>query len=206
MQRPWRVIGIDAGWKNLAICAIDAGNYQKPVHWQLYTIMEPPYIREKFLGAVQRFFEREDVKTLLRSADLIVLERQLQEKYACLNCKVRFEFWENTIEVHPSTVGKQYGLSKDRKSKKKEAVVLAQKNAVFPRVKGKKDDLADAFLMAMYGLQQKHKIEGWKSLEDGERNRRPDELPVLPRKPQRSDSQQHPPFAPTFGGFQTRFF
>lgn len=166
MQRPWRVVGIDAGWKNLAICAIDYPNILRPSTWELHQIMEPPYAREKFMGAVQEFFEREDVKALLESADHIVLEKQLQEKYACLNCKVRFAYWEKTVEVHPNSVGKKFGLALDRKTKKKEAVVLAQKNAVFPKRKGKKDDLADAYLLAVYGLHQLQKpIEGWKHLE-----------------------------------------
>jgi hypothetical protein len=168
MQRTWRVIGIDAGWKNLAVCVIDYPNILRPVHWELYQIMEAPFAREKFMGAVQDFFEREDIKKWLESADQIVLEKQLQEKYACLNCKVRFGYWEKTTEEHPSSVGKKFGLASDRQTKKKQAVVLAQKNSVFPKSKGKKDDLADAYLLAVFGLHQLQKpIEGWKELDNG---------------------------------------
>ena len=110
------------------------------------------FSEERLVRAVQEWIHTETIQKLFREADEIILERQMTMKFQCINHFIRANFFDKTREVNPNTVGAFFSLPiKDRKKKKKQAVELVTSHTVFPVRKGKKDDLADAYLLAFYG-------------------------------------------------------
>jgi hypothetical protein len=156
-----RVVGIDVGYVNNAMCVID-GNSRKPKYWVNAPLIKGKFTEEKLKKAAYDWVKSPEIKAWLDSADDIVLERQMMKKFEAVNNCIRFLYWEKTIELAPNTVGAYFKLPQDRASKKKAAVALVSVNVPFV-CKGKKDDLADAYLLATFGLFSKNPVlkEGW---------------------------------------------
>ena len=165
-----RVVGVDAGYVNFATCGIDSDGVFRPYHWTNEALFTGKFTEERLCKAIYEWINRPDIKTLLDEADQIVLERQMAMKFQAINHCIRFRYFDKTIEVSPSTVGKQFKLPSDRRSKKKRAVELVGTNVPLPISKGKKDDLADSYLLAAYGLFQHSPElkEGWKDVDSGD--------------------------------------
>jgi hypothetical protein len=147
-----RVVGVDAGYVNFAVCMLSEGDFRRPVYWNNSPLFLGKFSKEKLASAVYEWITKPDIKAMLESADLIVLEKQFEPKYEAVNHCIRFRYWDKTTEVAPATMSKEFSLPMTRKEKKKAAVELVSRNAVFPIKKGKKDDLADAYLLALRGL------------------------------------------------------
>lgn len=147
-----RVLGIDAGYVNFAVCYLDVADFRRPLHWTNAPLFTGTFSEQKLAEAIYAWATDPVNERMLCEADCIVLERQMVLKFQAVNHCIRFRHWDKTIEVAPATMAKLFGLPGTRKEKKKAAVELVGKNAVFPVKKGKKDDLADAFLLAAHGL------------------------------------------------------
>lgn len=147
-----KIIGVDAGYVNFAICGINTRDITQPYHWTKFPLFTGKFTEERLVHAVQEWIHRESIQQLFREADEIILERQMTMKFQCINHFIRANFFDKTREVNPNTLGAFFSLPiKDRKQKKKKAVELVMSHTVFPVRKGKKDDLADAYLLAFYG-------------------------------------------------------
>lgn len=151
-----KVVGVDAGYVNFAVCCVDSKDVRRPIYWKNDALFTGTFSEEKLARAVYAWIKREDIKALLDGADVIVLERQMQKKFQAINHCIRFNYFDKTVEVNPSTLGKDFKLPQDRKSKKKAAVDIVGNNCVFPVKKGKKDDLADAYLLAVHKIFDSH--------------------------------------------------
>lgn len=147
-----KIIGIDAGYVNFAVCGINTKDIARPYHWSNAPLFTGKFSEERLVRAMQEWVHKPETQQLLREADEIILERQMTMKFQCVNHWIRANFFSKTREVNPNTVGAFFTLPiKDRKQKKKRAVELVTSHTVFPVRKGKKDDLADAYLLAFYG-------------------------------------------------------
>ncbi len=145
-----KVVGIDAGYVNFAVCGVDTRDLTRPYYWKNSPLFTGKFSEERLVHAIQEWINRPDIRELLDGADQIVLERQLTMKFQCVNHCVRFNYFDKTAEVNPRTLGAFFRLPVDRPSKKKDSVLLVTRNTAFPIRKGKKDDLADAYLLAAY--------------------------------------------------------
>jgi len=160
-----RILGIDAGYANLAYCEIDTDDHRHPIIWNCCRILEGKYSEKAFFDAVYRWATGELMYRLFQRVDRIVLERQMTPKFAVINVVIRTLYFAKCVEHNPQTVGAYFRLPRDRTSKKKAAITLVSRNAALPAAK-KKDDLADAYLLAIYEMQTHFGLlpEG---LEDG---------------------------------------
>lgn len=145
-----RILGIDSGYANLAYCEMESEDHTHPLEWTCCRILEGKYSEKAFFEAAYRWVRRK--RELFERADRIVLERQMTPKFAVINIMIRTLYYDKAVEYNPQTVGAHFGFPRDRESKKRAAVSLVGQNAAFPQVK-KKDDLADAYLLAIYDLQ-----------------------------------------------------
>lgn len=145
-------MGVDAGYVNFAVCGIDLEAPFKPYYWKNSALFTGSFSEEKLCHALNTWINKPEIKELLGEADEIVLERQMTMKFQAVNHWIRARYFDKTKEVHPNTYASLFGLGNERKKKKKRAVELVSKHAIFPIKKGKKDDFADAFLLATWGL------------------------------------------------------
>lgn len=169
-----KVVGIDAGYVNFAVCGLDSQNLFRPYYWKNSPLFTGPFSEERLARAVYEWITDPEVEKLLAEADVIVLERQMQKRFQAVNHCVRFRHFEKTVEVNPNAVGKFFNLPLDRKPKKKAAVELVSSHVVLPVRKGKKDDLADAFLLALFKQIENRRDEkqGWQYAGDGTERKR----------------------------------
>lgn len=158
-----KVVGIDAGYVNFAVCGVDTRHLARPYYWKNSPLFKGKFSEERLACAVQEWINLPEIRELLNDADHIVLERQLTMKFQAVNHCVRFNYFYKTTEVNPRTLGAFFRLPGDRPSKKKDSVQLVTRNTVFPIRKGKKDDLADAYLLAAYHVFSSNPQlrEGW---------------------------------------------
>jgi len=146
-----KIVGVDPGYVNFAVCAINTLQPTKPYYWSNAPLFRGTFSEEKLCVALNDWITQDHIKALLDEADEIILERQMTMKFQAVNHCIRFRYFAKTREVNPKTLGAFFMLPLKRREKKKAAVELVQKNAVLPITKGKKDDLADAYLLAFYG-------------------------------------------------------
>jgi hypothetical protein len=158
-----RIVGIDAGYVNFAVCGIDTRALARPYYWKNSPLFKGKFSEERLIEAIQHWINQPEIRELLDGADQIVLERQMTMKFQAVNHCVRFNYFDKTVEVNPRTIGAFFRLPADRPGKKKDAVQLVTRNTVFPIRKGKKDDLADAYLLAAFHAFSSNPTlrEGW---------------------------------------------
>lgn len=160
-----KIVGIDAGYVNFAYCLVDSDEPFRPVTWVNEPLFTGKFSEERLAREIYAWVTRPGIKAMLDSADAIVLERQMMKRFQAVNHCIRFRYFDKTIEKNPNSVGKDFALPTDRRSKKKAAVDLVACNCALPIFKGKKDDLADAYLLAIHEvfLRQPQLKEGWKN-------------------------------------------
>ena len=160
------VVAIDAGYRNFAWCCVDRFSWKQPLHWRLEDLWprragrraKPQ--REDIIRFTMDWCQ--DHEDELKKADVIVLEKQMRVPFIVQNTVFRVLFPEKVRMVHAMTVGAYFKLPKTRDKKKAAAVEFLQVSGIqFPRLPRykKKDDLADAWLMAVYQLQQEGQVE-----------------------------------------------
>ncbi len=164
-----KIVGIDAGYVNFAVCGIATNEAARPYYWVNEALFKGEFSEEKLVHAIFAWINRPAIKELLTEADEIILERQMTMKYQAVNHCVRFLYMAKTREVHPNTIRAFFRLPEKRSAKKKAAVDLVSNRAILPVKKGKKDDLADAYLLAWYGVLEPRPV---KDLEPEQKKRK----------------------------------
>lgn len=146
------IVAIDAGYANFACVHIN-GDWRRPLRLTNERLLEGPFNEEALFEATYQWCQQN--KAMLESCDAIVLERQMEKKFAVINTVIRTLHHDKTEERNPRSVGARFGLDvNDRPRKKRQAVELVKRNVpMLSRKKGKKDDMADAFLLAISYLQ-----------------------------------------------------
>ena len=154
------VLGIDVGYKNFAYCFIRDGRWRKPLIWENISLFQGKYNEKKAFDALLSWTRKE--QDMLRQADAIVLEKQMARKFVIMNTVIRTLFWQKCTEVSPLTISKDFHIPRERLAKKRAAIELASANASFPLgATAKKDDLADAYLLALWHLKHANSLEGF---------------------------------------------
>ena len=147
-----RVLAIDAGTRNFAYCVVDPVTWREPVVWykeDLWTKGGKPS-KEQVIEITHAWCRRN--KALVDSCDLVVLEQQLRTTFIVQNAVIHALFFDKVTSVSPMTVGSFFHLPKTREHKKAATVALCQRNATMAAEVEKLDDLADAWMMAVWGL------------------------------------------------------
>jgi hypothetical protein len=152
------VVAIDAGYRNFAVCAVDNTDWQAPSTWYAEDLWrkrpgrrsEPD--KNDCVEIALLWIKRN--KAMLDRADAIVLENQMRTPYIIINATVQAHYFEKCVVVHPMTVAAFWSLPKTRELKKAAGVATVKANGVtIARDRGGKlDDMADAWLMAVYFL------------------------------------------------------
>ena len=169
-----KIVGVDAGYVNFAVCAFRTDKVTTPYYWTNAPLFKGKFSEERLAQAIYAWITQPEIKQLLDEADEIILERQMTMKFQAVNHCIRFRYFQKTTEVNPKTVGAFFRLPETRREKKKAGVDLVSRHAVMPVQKGKKDDLADAYLLAFYGAVKTQPELGalWLELEQPERKKR----------------------------------
>ncbi len=152
------VVAIDAGYRNLAVCNVDNTDWQQPAHWVAEDLWKPRKGRRSVPTnndcVEQATYWVRANKKMLDEADAIVLENQMRDRFIIINTVIQSHYLEKTFVVHPMTVAAFWKLPKTRELKKEAAIEVVKRNGVEITRKGgaKLDDLADAWLMAVYWM------------------------------------------------------
>lgn len=94
----------------------------------------------------------QDNQAVLRMCDAVVLERQMRRAFVIMNTVISTFFHGRVRVVTPLKVSNFFHLPSTRSAKKAATIALAIKNGLqFPPAP-KNDDLADAWMMALYVL------------------------------------------------------
>ena len=159
-----RIAGLDAGTRNLGFCVIETPDVQNPIVWMHVDLF--PRRRDKgkptsveIVTATVHWLRGH--RALLESCDVIVLENQMRTPFEILNAVVSAHYLEKVEVLNPRTVGRFWGLPSQRAPKKKAGVsCVAQNGCQFPPVRNKKyDDVADAWLLAVYAAVHRGEVE-----------------------------------------------
>lgn len=154
------VVAIDVGYRNFAVCAVDTHHWDDPHHfvaedlWPRRVDRKVVPTRDDCVEIALLWMQRN--RALLQAADAIVLESQMRVPFVIMNTVIQAAYFDKTHVVHPQTVGAFWRLPRTRELKKAAGVRTALLNDV-PLVRangGKLDDMADAWLMAVYWLVQ----------------------------------------------------
>ncbi len=154
-----RVCAIDAGTRNFAYCVVDNFTWNAPLRWKKEDLWAPEPGRrrkptkEDILYLTYAWVDRN--KSWLDHCDVIVLENQMRTPFIIMNTVIHTAFFNKTISVSPMTIAAYFKLPKTREAKKPAAVNVAKSYCVMDEKVVKPDDLADAWLMAVWGLIQK---------------------------------------------------
>ena len=155
------VLAIDVGIKNLALCAmgtskgtLEAGVYfwaNEPLASTAYKPMHNVKYVHEFIHAHESLFDR---------ADLIIIERQMRANMRIIEAVIHSRFFDKCKVVHARTVKGAFGLGRGNYALNKKAAVdfveahlavhgEAHARTLFAQSK-KRDDLADAYVMALF--------------------------------------------------------
>jgi hypothetical protein len=155
------IVAIDVGIRNIAHCAMEgAGDVRA---WANEALCDGAYAPADTVKHVMAFVERH--RKLLNEADKIVIERQMRVNMRVVEAVLHALFYDKCTVVHARTVKQRYGLCKRNYRLNKEAAVrfvetlLAERPACpwtahFDRSR-KQDDLADAYIMALFFSEQR---------------------------------------------------
>ena len=153
------ILAIDVGVKNLAYCAMHKGELQAWANTQLTATTYVPHETVSYVLA----FVREH-RALLDAAELIVIERQMRVNMRIIEAVLHALFFHKVIVTNPRTVKAKYGLCKRNYRLNKDAAVLWVQTELALRppcdlsrhfdAAKKKDDLADAYIMARFFSEQ----------------------------------------------------
>lgn len=152
-----QVTAIDVGWRNFAWCTMDTAHLRQPLQWHVEDLWQPTPQRrrqptkEDLMRIATEWCNRHE--DLLRTSDVIVLENQIRTPCIVLNAAIYSRCHNRAYVAHPMTVGAYWKLPTTRDAKKARAVEIVYDltNGEFPRA-NKRDDLADTYLMAAWGM------------------------------------------------------
>lgn len=150
-----RVVSIDPGLRNFGYAIVQDGNliaFDSICIWDLV----PKKKRTDYPYIARVLVENTDI---FRGADYVLIERQMQSRMKMIACALRCFFWDKSQMVAPISVRKHFKISTGvYKKNKKASIALVPKFFDEKQMKRfmahkKKDDIADAVLMAMYYIQ-----------------------------------------------------
>jgi hypothetical protein len=150
-----RVLAIDVGYRNFAWCVVDSSHWKAPLrlqHEDWWGKKRKKPTRQKLMDLCDDWCNRNAGE--LKAATWIVLEHQIQKIFIAMNAFLASKYWHKTRIVSPMTLCGVFDLPRSREEKKAATVALARHNGVvFPDAR-KDDDLADAWLMCMWQMNQ----------------------------------------------------
>lgn len=152
------VIAIDVGIKNLAYCAVQSceGCPVQIVAWQNVPLTTGTYQPCENVAYVRAFAEKHSV--LFALADRVVIERQMRVNMRIIEALLQHTYFDKCTVVNARTVKGAFGLCKRNYRLNKQAAVEMVEGLMrdgdpwqrFYALARKKDDLADAYLMALF--------------------------------------------------------
>jgi|TARA_B110000008_G_scaffold278532_2_gene322622 Holliday junction resolvasome RuvABC endonuclease subunit len=151
-----RVVSIDPGLRNFGYAIVQDGNliaFDSICIWDLV----PKKKRTDYPYIARVLVENTDI---FRGADYVLIERQMQSRMKMIACALRCFFWDKSQMVAPISVRKHFKISTGvYKKNKKASIALVPKFFDEKQMKRfmahkKKDDIADAVLMAMYFIKK----------------------------------------------------
>jgi len=159
------VVAIDPGLRNLGWSVYDT-NKEIFVSFGRYDLLkdQPKAKHTKYTNLVRDFVEAS--KDVFDIADAIVIEIQMVAKFKVIQTAFECFFWEKSHLISPRSVRCHFDISTGNYSKNKKASVnkiseldIPHKNKIwFERFdKSKRDDVADAILIALYYVQKGYK-------------------------------------------------
>jgi len=98
-----KVVGVDAGYVNFAVCAINSDEPERPYFWVNEPLFKDKFSEEKLVQEIYRWIKTDRIKRLLDDADQIILERQMTMKFQAINHCIRFLYFGKTKEINPKT-------------------------------------------------------------------------------------------------------
>jgi Poxvirus A22 protein len=149
-----RVLAIDVGIRNLAFCCLEDGCL---LAWANEPLAGAEYKPTDTVHHVMRFVEAH--RQLFDSCDKLVIERQMRVNMRVVEAALHALFYAKCTIVHARTIKARFGLCKRNYQQNKAAAVacvddlLAGNTAELAaayRAARKRDDLADAYLMALF--------------------------------------------------------
>lgn len=153
LPRVLTVIGIDAGYANLSMCALRGYRGMPGVphvmSWTNERISKAGSEDAVFWATLSWMDKNEET---LANADYIVLERQMRSPFKEMNVMIRTRYSHKVTLVYPRTLSSKYGFSMKRAEKKRDTVKWVSANIGAIKEGVKADDLADSALLAHYGL------------------------------------------------------
>lgn len=147
-----RVCAVDAGYRNFAWCVVDSNNWRTPLRWVNEELWQHDFKpnNDDIVHVTVQWCRRN--KALLDQCDVIILEKQMRDRFLIMNACIHALFFGKVQSVDPRTIGAHYKLPRKRAEKKPAGVAVARSYGVEFPVAYKLDDYADAWLMATYGL------------------------------------------------------
>ncbi len=152
-----RVVSIDPGLRNFGYAIVQDDkliDFDSICIWDLV----PKKKRTDYPYIARVLVENTDI---FRGADMVLIERQMQSRMKMIACALRCFFWDKSRMVAPLSVRKHFKISTGvYKENKKASIKLVPK--FFNKTQldkfmshKKKDDIADAVLMALYWIKVK---------------------------------------------------
>lgn len=158
-----RVLAIDMGTRNFAWCVVDNNNWKSPIAWYCEDLITRSGLngkkptRHDYVTMAYRWVERN--RQLIDTCDVVALERQMRTPFIIMNATITALCYGRVQELHPVTVGNFWQLPRDRLRKKPAGVSVCQRNTERDFPPGVKvDDLADAWMMAVYAMVKREAL------------------------------------------------
>lgn len=157
------VVGLDPGLKHLGWSVFDTEK-KEFLSFGCYDMMkgQPKTMKTKYEELVYSFCQNS--LDVLEKADIICIERQMVAKFKVIACSLRCFNWEKAVMVSPRSMRVHFNISTGKYSTNKKASIdiipklkISERNKDWFRLlaKSKKDDIADAMLMALYWVEVK---------------------------------------------------
>lgn len=150
-----KVLAFDPGLKNLGFALVNNG---KLVRFGVMNVQEG--VDKKYHKNYSYLMHRISRSRMFRTADVIIVERQMNQKMRCIATALICFAWPRGILVSPRSVKIHHGISMRNYRKNKAASVQRapeymskRSRARYRSLKHKKDDIADAVMMAMWYVE-----------------------------------------------------
>ena len=157
------VVGLDPGLRHMGWSVFDTEK-KEFISFGCYDMMkgQPKTMKTKYEELVYSFCQNS--QSVLETADIICIERQMVAKFKVIACSLRCFNWEKAVMVSPRSMRVHFKISTGKYSTNKKASIdiipklkISDKNKDWFRLlaKSKKDDIADAMLLALYWVEAK---------------------------------------------------
>lgn len=156
------ILSIDPGLKNLGWALYDTTNQSFKSFGRYNLVKDQPKDKKtKYSYLVKSFIDAS--KDVFEAADVIAIEIQMVAKFKVIATAFQCFFWEKAVLVSPRSVRCYFKISMGNYSKNKKASVNIIPSLDIPASnkerfkqfdKQKRDDVADAILIALYWAEK----------------------------------------------------